>query len=181
MPRSTPIFATMPALALAVLLCQPANANPAANSGDTIAKYAINSEDHSTLVAAAQAAGLVEALEDEGPFTVFGPTNGAFARIEEASLERLLQPAHRPQLRRILTCHIVESAVLTDALRAMIDDQGGVHSLQTLGGCTLAARMDGDALTVTDQNGRVATVTVPDIEQFNGVIHVIDRVMLPAG
>ena len=144
-----------------------------------IIENAVNSPIHTTLVAAVQAAGLVDTLSGEGPFTVFAPTDDAFALIEDDALAALLLPENKAQLTTILTCHVVGAEVFSDAIGGMIADDGGMHPVPTLGGCTLMAEMDGDNITLTDENGRSATVTIADVDQSNGVIHVIDRVMLP--
>lgn len=146
----------------------------------TIVENAVNSADHTTLVAAVKAAGLVDTLNSEGPFTVFAPTNAAFDMISDESLNALLQPEAKAQLTQILTCHVVAANAMSDAIADMIADDGGTHPVQTVGGCTLQAKMDGSSITLTDENGREASVTVADVRQSNGVIHVIDRVLLPA-
>ncbi len=145
-----------------------------------IVENAVNSADHTTLVAAVQAAGLVETLQGEGPFTVFAPTNDAFAKLPAGTVETLLKPENKDQLTKILTCHVVGKAVLAEALNGMIMDDGGKHPVPTLGGCTLQATYEGDMIKLTDEAGNVASVTIADVKQSNGVIHVIDTVMLPA-
>mgnify|MGYP000722383607 CR=1 FL=1 len=145
-----------------------------------IVENAVNSPIHTTLVAAVQAADLVETLSGEGPFTVFAPTDDAFAKLDPATIAALLEPAAKPQLTEILTCHVVATNALSDAIQGMIADDDGNHPVPTVGGCTLQAQMDGDAITLTDERGQVATVTIADVRQSNGVIHVIDTVMLPA-
>jgi len=145
-----------------------------------IVENAVNSADHTTLVAAVQAAGLVETLSGEGPFTVFAPVNDAFAALPEGTVETLLMPENKEQLVKILTCHVVATNALSDAIMGMIADDGGAHPVPTVGGCTLTAQMNGDMITLTDETGGVATVTIADVVQSNGVIHVIDRVLLPA-
>jgi uncharacterized surface protein with fasciclin (FAS1) repeats len=145
-----------------------------------IVENAVNSADHTTLVAAVQAAGLVETLSSEGPFTVFAPTNAAFAKLPEGTVKTLLMPENKDALTEILTCHVVGANAMSDAIMGMIADDNGAHPVPTLGGCTLMAKMDGDNITLTDEQGNVATVTIADVQQSNGVIHVIDTVMLPA-
>ncbi len=145
-----------------------------------IVENAVNSADHTTLVAAVQAAGLVETLSGAGPFTVFAPTNDAFAKLPAGTVETLLKPENKDQLTKILTCHVVGKAVMAEALNGMIKDDGGKHPVPTLGGCTLQASYEGDMIKLTDEQGNVASVTVADVKQSNGVIHVIDTVMLPA-
>ena len=144
-----------------------------------IIENAVNSPIHTTLVAAVQAADLVETLQGPGPFTVFAPTDAAFDMIADESLNALLQPEAKAQLTQILTCHVIGAEAFSDAIGGMIADDGGAHPVETLGGCTLTAEMSGDDITLTDENGREATVTIADVDQSNGVIHVIDRVMLP--
>lgn len=145
-----------------------------------IVENAVNSADHTTLVAAVQAAGLVETLSSEGPFTVFAPTNAAFDKLPAGTVETLLMPENKDQLTEILTCHVVSANAMSDAIVGMIADDNGNHPVATVGGCTLSAKMDGENITLTDEQGNVATVTIADVRQSNGVIHVIDTVMLPA-
>jgi len=145
-----------------------------------IVENAMNSADHTTLVAAVAAAGLVETLQGEGPFTVFAPTNDAFAALPEGTVDTLLMPENIEQLTTILTCHVVGANAMSDAIMGMIADDNGKHPVTTLGGCVLQAQMNGDMITLTDETGGVATVTIADVVQSNGVIHVIDKVLLPA-
>ncbi len=144
-----------------------------------IIENAVNSADHTTLVAAVQAADMVETLSGEGPFTVFAPTNEAFAKISDESLQSLLLPENQAQLQKILGCHVVAADAMSGAIKGMIDDDNGTHPVATVGGCTLQATYEGDAITLTDENGRSANVTIADVDQSNGVIHVIDTVLLP--
>lgn len=144
-----------------------------------IVENAVNSKDHTTLVAAVKAAGLVDTLAGAGPFTVFAPTNEAFEALPAGTVETLLKPENKDKLVKVLTCHVVAASALSDAIGKMIKDDGGNHPVKTVGGCTLSAKMDGDKITLTDENGGVATVTIADVKQSNGVIHVIDKVLLP--
>jgi uncharacterized surface protein with fasciclin (FAS1) repeats len=181
--KITRIFSFTAALALmsgAALAENPMVGGAAMFETKNIVENAVNSADHTTLVAAVQAAGLVETLQGEGPFTVFAPTNEAFAKLPEGTVETLLKPENKDQLTKILTCHVVGKAVMSDALNKMIADDGGKHPVPTLGGCTLQASYEGDMVKLTDETGNVATVTIADVAQSNGVIHVIDSVMLPA-
>ena len=146
----------------------------------TIAENASAAENLTTLVAAVQAAGLVETLSGEGPFTVFAPTNDAFAKLNQDQVAELLKPENQPALAEILTCHVVAADAMSDAIMGMIADDNGEHAVPTVGGCTLMAKMDGDMITLTDERGQVATVTQADVKQSNGVVHIIDTVMLPA-
>jgi len=138
------------------------------------------SADHTTLVAAVKAAGLVETLKGEGPFTVLAPTNAAFEALPEGTVETLLKPENKDQLKKILTCHVVAADAMSDAIVGMIDDDGGEHPVGTVGGCTLTAKYQGDNIMFVDETGGVANVTIADVEQSNGVIHVIDAVLLPS-
>ncbi|WP_353475117.1 fasciclin domain-containing protein [Salipiger sp. H15] len=146
----------------------------------TIVENAVNSADHTTLVAAVKQAGLVETLSSEGPFTVFAPTNEAFAMIPEDVLAGYMKDENKERLVQILTCHVVSANAMSTDIVKMIADDGGSHAVPTVGGCTLQAKMDGDKVTLTDEQGNVATVTIADVRQSNGVIHVIDKVMMPA-
>jgi len=179
-------YATAAALALtAGMAFADAHAeNPMVGGAEMLAEKniienAVNSPIHTTLVAAVTAAGLVDTLSGPGPFTVFAPTDDAFGMIADDSLAALLDPANIAQLQTILTCHVVGAEVFSDAIGGMIAGADGAFPVETLGGCTLMAEMSGDNITLTDENGRMATVTIADVDQSNGVIHVIDRVMLP--
>ena len=145
----------------------------------TIIENAVNSADHTTLVAAVQAAGLVETLSGEGPFTVFAPTNAAFNALADGTVETLLLPENKDQLVKVLTCHVVSANAMSDTIMGMVDDDGGKHPVPTVGGCTLQATYGDGTIMLEDERGRMATVTVADVKQSNGVIHVIDTVLLP--
>ncbi|TYB82895.1 fasciclin domain-containing protein [Maritimibacter fusiformis] len=145
----------------------------------TIVENALNSADHTTLVAAVKAAGLVETLSGDGPFTVFAPTNDAFAELQAGTVDDLLKPENKDQLVKVLTCHVVAANAMSDAIMGMIEDDGGMHDVETVGGCVLKASYDNGMLTLTDERGRDAHVTIADVKQSNGVIHVIDSVLLP--
>ncbi|AWC25705.1 Immunogenic protein MPT70 precursor [Aminobacter sp. MSH1] len=144
-----------------------------------IVENAVNSKDHTTLVAAVKAAGLVETLQGKGPFTVFAPTNEAFAALPAGTVENLLKPENKDQLTKILTCHVVGAKAMAADIKKMVDDDKGAHPVKTVGACTWTAKYDGDKVTVEDENGNVANVTIANVEQSNGVIHVIDKVLLP--
>ncbi len=144
-----------------------------------IVENAVNSKDHTTLVAAVKAAGLVDTLQGKGPFTVFAPVNSAFEKLPAGTVDTLLKPENKAQLTKVLTCHVVAADALSSAIAGMIKDDGGTHPVKTVGGCMLQAKMDGESITLTDENGGVATVTIADVKQSNGVIHVIDAVLLP--
>ena len=144
-----------------------------------IIENAVNSKDHTTLVAAVQAAGLVETLSGEGPFTVFAPTNAAFDALPAGTVESLLKPENKDALTKVLTCHVVAAKAMSGAIVKMIDDDGGAHDVPTVGGCVFTAKYAGDSVMLVDGKGRTANVTIADVKQSNGVIHVIDSVLLP--
>ncbi len=145
-----------------------------------IVENAMNSNDHTTLVAAVKAAGLVDTLSGEGPFTVFAPTNDAFSALPAGTVEMLLKPENKDQLTKILTCHVVAANAMADAIKGMVADDGGMHPVKTVGGCEFTAMSNGDTVMIKDGQGNVANVTIADVRQSNGVIHVIDKVLLPA-
>ena len=140
---------------------------------------AVTSPDHTTLVAAVQAAGLVETLKGAGPFTVLAPTNDAFAALPAGTVENLLKPENKDMLVKILTCHVIGAKALSTDITKMAMDDGGTHEVTTVGGCKLWLKADGGKVTITDEAGGVANVTIADVIQSNGVIHVIDKVLLP--
>lgn len=144
-----------------------------------IIQNAVNSKDHTTLVAAVKAAGLVDTLSGKGPFTVFAPTNAAFAKLPAGTVETLVKPENKEKLTKILTCHVVAANAMSSAIGKMIKDDGGAHKVKTVGGCTLTVKMAGDKIQIVDEKGQTATVTIADVKQSNGVIHVIDTVLLP--
>ena len=144
-----------------------------------IIENAVNSKDHTTLVAAVKAAGLVETLQGAGPFMVFAPTNAAFAKLPAGTVDTLLKPENKAMLVKVLTSHVVGKAVMSDAIGKMVADDKGAHPVKTLSGAMLIAKMTDGKLTLTDENGGVATVTIADVKQSNGVIHVIDSVLVP--
>jgi uncharacterized surface protein with fasciclin (FAS1) repeats len=145
----------------------------------TIVENAVNSKDHTTLVAAVKAAGLVETLSGKGPFTVFAPTNEAFAALPAGTVESLLKPENKDKLVKILTCHVVAAkAMAADVTKTAMDD-GGTHDVTTAGGCKLQLSVKDKMVMIKDESGGMATVTIADVEQSNGVIHVIDHVLLP--
>lgn len=144
-----------------------------------IVQNAVNSADHTTLVAAVQAAGLVDALQGDGPFTVFAPTNDAFGKLPEGTVGELVKPENKATLTKILTYHVIAGKFDSKAVAAAIKAGKGKASLTTLSGGTLTASMEGKDLILTDENGNKSKVTVADVYQSNGVIHVIDSVVLP--
>jgi uncharacterized surface protein with fasciclin (FAS1) repeats len=145
-----------------------------------IVENAVNSADHTTLVAAVTAAGLAETLMGEGPFTVFAPTNDAFAKLPAGTVENLLLPENKDTLVKILTCHVVAANAMSTDIVGMIAADGGSHKIGTVGGCEFTASMKDGMVMIEDGQGNMATVTIADVKQSNGVIHVIDTVLLPA-
>ena len=145
-----------------------------------IVENAVNSKDHTTLVAAVKAAGLVDTLESAGPFTVFAPTNEAFAALPKGTVETLLKPENKDKLTAILTYHVVPGHMTAADIAGKIDEMGGKLTLKTVQGEDLTfTRMGKSALTVTDAKGDVARITIADVLQSNGVIHVINKVLIP--
>lgn len=144
-----------------------------------IVENAVNSKDHTTLVAAVKAAELVEVLMGEGPFTVFAPTNAAFDKLPTGTVESLLKPENLKTLQTILTYHVVSGKWNSVDVLKMIKEGKGKASIKTVSGGTLTAWLKGKDVYVTDENGNSAMVTIADVNQSNGVIHVIDTVLLP--
>ena len=145
-----------------------------------IVENAVNSKDHTTLVAAVKAASFVQTLEGPGPFTVFAPTNEAFAALPAGTVDTLLKPENKAQLTKILTYHVVPGRYTAESLdHAIKTTPGGRVSLKTAEGDLLIAAESGNTLTITDQKGDTARVTIPDVYQSNGVIMVIDKVLMP--
>lgn len=144
-----------------------------------IVSNAVNSKEHTTLVAAVKAAGLVSTLQGTGPFTVFAPTNMAFDKLPNGTVETLLKPENKGTLTRVLTYHVVAGKWDAAAIAKMIKEGGGSASLKTVAGGTLKAWMKGDNLVLTDEKGGNATVTIKNVYQSNGVIHVVDTVLMP--
>ena len=144
-----------------------------------IIENAMNSKDHTTLVAAVKAAGLVETLESAGPFTVFAPTNAAFDMLPKGTVETLLKPENKTKLQGILTYHVVAGKLNSKELAALIKAGNGTAELKTVAGGKLWVMMKGNQIMLKDENGGVSTITIKNVYQSNGVIHVIDHVALP--
>ena len=144
-----------------------------------IIENAVNSADHTTLVAAVQAAGLVETLSGAGPFTVLAPTNEAFAKLPAGTVENLLKPENKDMLINILTCHVIAANAMASDIMGMVTADGGMHKVTTVGGCEFTLSSKDGKVMIEDGMGNMATVTVADVVQSNGVIHVIDTVLLP--
>ena len=172
MPAATPEAAPMPA------------ANPMVGGAEMFADKdiidnAVNSKDHTTLVAAVKAAGLVETLKGAGPFTVFAPTNAAFDALPAGTVDTLLKPEMKGDLTTVLTYHVVPGKVDAATLVGLIQAGGGTATVTTVQGGTLTASLAGESVNLTDAKGNVATVTTADVMQSNGVIHVVDKVLMP--
>ncbi len=146
----------------------------------TIVENAVNSPEHTTLVAAVKAAGLVDTLSGPGPFTVFAPTNAAFAELPAGTVQTLLRPENKAMLQSVLTYHVIAGRVTAADLASMIKAGGGQARLVTVQGGTLTARMQGNRIILVDAKGGISRVTQANVMQSNGVIHVTDAVSLPS-
>jgi len=172
-------------LGLAPLATAPAAAdNPMVGGAamyptKTIVDNAVNSKDHTTLVAAVKAAGLVDTLKSAGPFTVFAPTNEAFAKLPAGTVDTLVKPENKATLTKILTYHVVSGRMTSNDIAAAIKAGGGKATLTTVEGEPLTAWMQGPNLVLTDAKGGNSMVTIKDVMQSNGVIHVVDTVLMP--
>jgi uncharacterized surface protein with fasciclin (FAS1) repeats len=144
-----------------------------------IIQNAVNSKDHTTLVAAVKAAGLVDTLSGPGPFTVFAPTNEAFAKLPAGTVDTLVKPENKATLTKILTYHVVAGKMSAMDLMAMVKAGGGKASLTTVQGESLSVMQSGMKLMLTDAKGGMSTITIADVNQSNGVIHVVDTVLMP--
>jgi uncharacterized surface protein with fasciclin (FAS1) repeats len=144
-----------------------------------IVDNAVNSKDHTTLVAAVKAAGLVDTLKSAGPFTVFAPTNAAFGALPAGTVDTLLKPENKSALTGVLTYHVVAGKMDAAAISKAIADGKGEAKLKTVAGGTLTAKSSGGKVMVMDEKGGSANVTIADVYQSNGVIHVVDKVLLP--
>jgi uncharacterized surface protein with fasciclin (FAS1) repeats len=144
-----------------------------------IIQNAVNSKDNTTLVTAVKAAGLVDTLEGAGPFTVFAPTNEAFAQLPPGTVDSLLKPENKGQLAKVLTYHVVPGHLTTADLKNAVKDGGGEATLTTVEGEPLTVTEKGKAFDITDSKGHTARITIADVLQSNGVIHVINKVLMP--
>ena len=170
---------TFAALASAAALAAASTAAVSGSPKGNIVAAAMTSKNHQTLVAAVKAAGLVDTLAGKGPFTVFAPTDSAFGQLPAGTVETLLQPGNRDQLRSVLTYHVVPGRVSSTDLVKMIRSNGGAAQLRTVQGGTITARLSGASVAITDARGGTALVTTADLAQSNGVIHVTNAVSLP--
>lgn len=185
MHRNRIVLATLAAIAISLTAASayaqkdPDVGGAAMYPTKNIVENAINSPDHTTLVAAVKAAGLVETLESAGPFTVFAPTNEAFAKLPAGTVDTLLKPENKAELAKILTYHVVAGKVSSHDLVKLIKKGHGKAELKTVEGGTLTATVQDGKVMLTDEKGGMATVTIADVYQSNGIIHVIDSVLLP--
>ncbi|WP_404710933.1 fasciclin domain-containing protein [Sphingomonas sp. MMS24-J13] len=178
------VFIAIAAASLSPVLSASAMANPmvggaAMYSNKTIVDNAVNSKDHTTLVAAVKAAGLVDTLSGPGPFTVFAPTNEAFNKLPAGTVDTLVKPENKDMLTKILTYHVVAGRMTSKDIMAAIKAGGGKAMLTTVQGEPLTASMMNGKLVLTDAKGGMATVSIKDVMQSNGVIHVVDTVLMP--
>ncbi len=176
------VAATIMALALAAGAASAGNpmvGGAAMYPSRNIVENAVNSADHTTLVAAVKAAGLVGTLEGAGPFTVFAPNNAAFAALPSGTVETLLEPQNKAKLTSVLTYHVVPGVLTAEAIKAKVAEMGGSYMVKTVEGEDLTFKVDRATVFVADARGDVARVTIPDVMQSNGVIHGIDTVLMP--
>lgn len=181
--RTFQTLAAVAALAVSSI-AGSAMANPMVGGAEmsaskNIVENAANSKDHTTLVAAVKAAGLVDTLSSAGPFTVFAPTNAAFAKLPAGTVDTLLKPENKPKLTSILTYHVVAGRMTGADIVKAIEAGHGTATMTTVQGETLSAKMDGGHVHLTDAKGGHAMVTIADVMQSNGVIHVVDSVLMP--
>ena len=167
------------AIGLAAAANEPMVGGAAMYPSKNIIQNAMNSQDHTTLVAAVKAGGLVDTLEGAGPFTVFAPTNAAFAALPAGTVDTLLKPENKAMLDKVLTYHVVPGRLDTMALDEQIMLGGGRTSLKTVEGDMLTVTGSGKKLSITDAKGNTAMVTIADVYQSNGVILVVDKVLMP--
>ncbi|MFO1035067.1 MAG: fasciclin domain-containing protein [Hyphomicrobiales bacterium] len=173
------ILATLVAATASAALANPKVGGAAMFEDKNIVENAVNSKDHTTLVAAVKAAGLVDTLMSAGPFTVLAPVNKAFDALPAGTVEALLKPENKDKLTKILTCHVIAANAMSTDISKMAMDDGGTHEVTTVGGCKLWLSAKDGKVTIKDEAGGTAMVTIADVKQSNGVIHVIDKVLLP--
>jgi uncharacterized surface protein with fasciclin (FAS1) repeats len=182
---TVPVADTAPVAEMPAAMPEPVAAtNPMVGGAEMFADKdiidnAVNSKDHTTLVAAVKAAGLVDTLKGAGPFTVFAPTNAAFDALPAGTVDTLLKPEMKGDLTTVLTYHVVPGKVDAATLVGLIQAGGGTATVTTVQGGTLTASLAGESVNLTDAKGNVATVTTADVMQSNGVIHVVDKVLMP--
>lgn len=148
-------------------------------STKNIVENAVNSKDHTTLVAAVKAAGLVDTLASKGPFTVFAPVNAGFAKLPAGTVDTLLKPENKGTLTKVLTAHVVSGKLSGATLLKRIKAGGGIYNFKAVSGDALSASVKNGAIFITDESGGASKVTIADVNQSNGVIHVVNKVLLP--
>jgi uncharacterized surface protein with fasciclin (FAS1) repeats len=178
------LFALFALTLLGVSMVSAAQHNPmvggaAMYPAKDIVDNAMNSADHTTLVAAVKAAGLVDTLKGPGPFTVFAPTNEAFAKLPQGTVDNLLKPENKDMLTKILTYHVVAGKLTASDIKTMIKEGHGKAELKTVSGGTLTAMDQGGRIILQDEKGGTSTITIPNVYQSNGMIQVVDSVLLP--
>src|SRR5690349_19926153 len=178
------LFKTLSTVTLLAASAAVAAKNPMVGGNEmfpskTIVQNAMNSADHTTLVAAVKAAGLVDTLQDPGPFTVFAPTNAAFSKLPAGTVDMLLKPENKEMLTKVLTYHVVAGRWSAADLKKMIRKAGGKAELKTVSGGKLWAMVHNNMIVLHDEKGGMSTITQADVFQSNGVIHVVDTVVLP--
>ena len=171
--------ASVVALASPAIARNPMVGGAAMYANRNIVQNAVNSKDHTTLVAAVKAAGLVDTLSGNGPFTVFAPTNDAFAKLPAGTVESLVKPENKMTLTQILTYHVVPGRITAQQIAAMAAKHRGTATLKTVAGENLMFRKSGAGWWVIDAKGGKARITIPNVMQSNGVIHVVDAVLMP--
>jgi uncharacterized surface protein with fasciclin (FAS1) repeats len=172
-------LATSAASGLALAQDNPMVGGAPMYADKNIVENAVNSKDHTTLVAAVKAAGLVDTLAGPGPFTVFAPTNEAFEMLPAGTVDTLLKPENKDKLTKVLTAHVVPGKLSAADLIADIKKGGGKYNMTTASGDALTAEVKGGKVYIVDESGGAAEVTIPDVNQSNGVIHVVNKVLLP--
>lgn len=176
---AVPLAMAAPVGAPGMMHSDPMVGGAAMSPSKNIVQNAMNSKDHTTLVAAVKAAGLVETLEGPGPFTVFAPTNEAFAALPAGTVENLVKPENKATLTKILTYHVVPGKMTSKDLKKAVKAGGGKAMLKTVEGDSITVGYKDHKWTVTDDKGNVANITIADVIQSNGVIFVIDKVLMP--
>lgn len=172
-------LAALPAAHAQMAADNPTVGGAAMPATRNIVENAVNSPIHTTLVAAVTEAGLVDTLSGAGPFTVFAPTDEAFSRLPAGTVSTLMEPANRDQLTKILTAHVVPGKLSAGRLLGQAEANGGRYEMTTVSGDTLTAVPEGRGVAIIDENGGKAVITTADVNQSNGVIHVVNRVLLP--
>ena len=173
------VFGVGTAISTAALAANPNVGGAPMYESKNIVENAVNSKDHTTLVAAVKAAGLVDTLAGPGPFTVFAPVNAGFDKLPEGTVETLLKPENKGMLTKVLTAHVVAGKMSGRELMAWAKAKGGRYNMQTVSGDALTAVVKGKKLFIFDESGGAARVTISDVNQSNGVIHVVDHVLVP--